>query len=330
MSPTLSFLLVAAAAAGGSYVLPEPPALTVLGERGSSFDEPSSPADFSVSAGQLVGANGRLQPGGALELGPRALGLTRPITYGRYQSSAALRALTRSYLSFATASRLQKNGKESVLGGIGLRSVLWGGADPLLDTGYLKAATTARETCQAMLSSPDPAVVAGYAACVEGAYAQSAANLVAPPWNAPGVVLSTAASFGFGGGRLSRGGAERLSGGLSGAVPLGPAAQGGLSLGWLHSFRAAPDRFDSAAMVRFGAQRTRVKVEGGARVPTDPAAGVIYPVLLGGELQVAEDAWLALDFGLRIHPQRDAVQMLSGLSFQWGQSSKPSFAPELP
>jgi hypothetical protein len=65
-------------------------------------------------------------------------------------------------------------------------------------------------------------------------------------------------------------------------------------------------------------------------VPTDPAAGVIYPVLLGGELQVAEDAWLALDFGLRIHPQRDAVQMLSGLSFQWGQSSKPSFAPELP
>lgn len=323
-------LVSGTASAGSSYVLPEPPALTVLGERGSSFDEPSAPADFSVSAGQLLGDDGRLRPGGALELSPRALGLTRHITYDRYQRSAAVRALSRTYLSLATASRLEADGAESVLGGLGLRTVLWGGADPLLDTGYLQAATKAREACQSMLSSADPEVVAGYAACIEGAYSGAASTLVAPPWNAPGVVLSTAASFGFSEGRLSRGGSERLSAGLSGAAPLGPSAQGGVSVGWLHHRTAAPDRFDTAAMLRFGAKRTRVKVEGGARVPTDPSAGVIYPVLLGGELQVDEDAWLAVDFGLRLNPARDTVGMLSGLRFQWGQGSTPSFAPELP
>ena len=136
-----------AAGAYGGYVLPTPPALTALGNSGESFDEPSTPSDFTVVAGTFFDENGELQAGGAVEVGAKAFGLTRSMTHARYRSSPVLRLLTRTHLSAATSA---SSYRQDLLMAVGFRSVLLDGADPLLAEDYREATERAVAACESL------------------------------------------------------------------------------------------------------------------------------------------------------------------------------------
>lgn len=315
-------LLGAARADGPPPVLPEPPALVALTGGGAAFDEPTAPSDIAIAAGDLLDAGGGLRPGGAVELGVRALGLAPRTDPARYRDSALRRAWANTALSFATAAG---GAAGDVRGAVGLRSVLWRGHDPWLAPAYRAAAAAAAAACGGAVPADAPDWAAQRQACLDEAYASAAPS--PPPWNAAGIVASGALTAGFTAGRLSGAGVERADAWLSGAVPAGARGQVGLAVGGGAGPRS-PDRLAATALGRLAVQRTRVLLEVSA-VRSVAAAGAPrweLPLRVGGERQVDESVWLAVDFGLRLGPTTDTVTALSQATVRWGQSDAPGFA----
>jgi hypothetical protein len=318
--PTMLFSLFEnVATAGGSYVLPEPPALVILDQRGATFDEPSAATDFAVSAGELLGEDGVLTPGGAMELSPRALGVFQAVTYERYQTSPAIRVLSRTFLSLATAESTAVDVPGVGLG-VGLRSVLFRGSDPLLDPAYAAKVDAVEARCTAAGSESGDAGIAAWQACLEEESKKLSSTVVAPPWNAAGLVASSALSVGFPAGKLGKGQVDALGGWLSFAGPLGPLWQGGVSAGWRQRHAPMGGRLECATMARGGGGRSRLKTEIGLQIPFNEQETLGIPMLIGGEFQVDSSAWLNADFGVQLSPASGAVALLSGLRFQWGQT----------
>jgi hypothetical protein len=316
---TLLWVLNRVALAGGSYVLPEPPALVILDQRGATFDEPSAATDFAVSAGELLGEDGVLTPGGAMELSPRALGVFQAVSYQRYQSSPAIRVLSRTFLSMATAERTATD-LPGVGLGVGLRSVLFRGADPLLDPAYFAKVDAVEARCKAAGSESGDGGITAWQTCLEEESKKLSSTLVAPPWNAAGLVASSALSLGFPAGKLGKGQVDAFGGWLSFAGPLGPLWQGGVSAGWRQRHAPTAGRLEVATMARGGGGRSRLKTEVGLHIPMREQEGLGIPLLVGGEFQVDSSAWLNADFGIEISPAVGSVALLSGLRFQWGQT----------
>lgn len=320
-------------AAGGGYVVPEPPALVALDRPGADFMEPSAPADFAVSADSFFNQQGQLRPGGGIEVGLRVLGLTDRMSAKDYLTRPLARLATRTYLSLATAADPDVTG--DVLFAVGARTLLWKGADAYLDAAYIQAAEASIAECEALRGSDAPDWISQYTACVDKAYAERAEALVAPAWNAPGVVLSLANTYLFPQGSYGQGGARDVGGWLSASGPLGRSAQAGASVGWTHSLSSVPHQLGFSGLVRGGSSRARVAFEPGLVLAFDPrdapqADGgptVSVPLGLGGELLVDRDLWIQLSFGLVLTPETETITMLSQGTFRWGQQSQPSFMP---
>jgi hypothetical protein len=327
----LSFLRCLSAAsadeglAGSGYTLVDPPAITALDRAGVRFDEPSSPTDFSVTAGNFVAEDGTLKAGGAAELGARALGLLRKVSATDYAKRPGIRTLGHSYLSLATAA--EDNG--DLRSAVGLRVVLFDGADPLLAPAYKAAADAARKKCEPLREGAAADALTKYADCIKAAYATEALGLGKSDWNAPGLVLSTAWTSRFPDGELSGFGSEAASAWLSAAGPVGPAVQAGGAVAWSQGLADdAPNELGLAAMTRFGVKRTRFRVESGPIFTVSEPGGWRLPVLVGSELGFGEEVWVSAQFGLVLNPGEDRVSLVSNAAFKWGQASKPSFKPE--
>jgi hypothetical protein len=322
-------------AAGGAYVLPEPPALVLLDRPGAMFAEPSAPADFAASAGQVFGSDGKLRSGGALELGLRSFGLTRGLSAEDYLDSWGARLLTRSYLSVATAAATDGTG--DVLLAVGWRSLLLDGADPYLDRAYVQAARAAVAACEKHRASDAPDWAERYGACLDKAYQAEARALSDPAWNAFGLVLSVASTFEFPDSKYVDAGGRDLAGWLSVAGPAGPAVQLGAGVGWTQALNGEPSQLGLSTLVRGGLSKARLRGELGLvlEMPTAPTApglsptdlAVKLPVGMGAELLVDDALWLALSFGVVIAPATQELQLLSQGTFRWGQASNPSFMP---
>ena len=264
--------------------------------------------------------DGTLEAGGAIEIGVRALGLTRGLTWRQYQDQPVTRALSRTYLSLATANSADG---DDILAAAGFRMVLLDGADPLMAEGYGEAADRAAAECETLRTEGE---LEEYATCIEEAYEVTAEEIVAPPWNAAGLVV--AGTFvgnfvdkSYGGYRN-----ERVGGWLTYARPVGESGQMGLSGGWIQHLAGGAHELPTIWRLRMGLSRARLVLSGGHVL--ELGAGEVYsaiPVRFGGEIQVSEDTWLQTEFGVVVEPQNDIVTLLSNFTFQWGQESEPSF-----
>lgn len=309
-----------------SYTIPDPPALTAVGSSGSEFDEPSSPSDFAVAAGNFFNESGELQAGGAVEFGLRALGAARGFTAQQYRDSPFRRTWARTFLSAATAA----DGTD-ILGALGARAVLLDGADPLLSAAWFDAAARARAACETLRHSTEDDWVEKYTTCLDEAWQSEAKSIEKGKWNAFGMVWSAAWISRFADGALSGFASDEVSTWVSVAGPVGDGLQLGGAVGWGQSLADDPHELSTTLVARGGIKRTRLRAEIGhvLYVPTDGGdLGHSFPVLLGGEFEVEDDVWLSSSFGLSIDPTNDLITMLSAVTFRWGQETEPSFMPE--
>ncbi len=310
----------AAAASPADWLVPDPPALAALDEAGGAFDEPSTPSDFAVALGDFFDEEGRLRGGGAVEVGLRALGLTRAVSAARYRRDPLARALARTYLSAATTAR-----DDDVVAAAGLRAALWGGADPLLAGAWREAVDRARAACADLRADPE-----AWGTCLAEAYGQEAKAIPEPAWNAAGATLSLATRWAFPGGSLAAGGVDALIARASLALPAGSSGQLGLGGGWTE--RPAPGAADEAALTlagRLGLSGTRLSAELGWRGSVvDGRWSHALPLTLGGQVRVDDGMWLESSAGLSFSPGDDLVRVISTATLRWGQATEPAFKPE--
>ena len=313
-------------------VLPDPPASVLVGGTASRFDEPASGADLAASAGSFFDSSGKLVPGGAIEVGVRAFGLARRTSASEYRRSPGKRLWANTFLSLATA---QDPGTGDLLGAVGGRVTLWQASDPYLAVAWREAVRAAAATeCDAALrTDPDPQALLDRGACIEAAYRRRAGDLREVAWNQSGTVLSVASSLRFPGGRLSAGGGHDAAAWLSQTVRAGDDVQLGVAAGWSQALGDHPHVASTTGLVRGALGRTRLRTELGVEVVLPHggdrrSAWARYPLLVGGEYQVAPGAWLSMDFGFRVDPGLDQVGLLGRGTFRWGNMKAPSFRPE--
>lgn len=131
--------------ASNGYVIPDAPALTILDATASKLERPGSARELGVSLANIVGKDGTIKAGLAVEITAAVFGLPDRWSYYQYRRDYWRRLLVRSGLSVGTAA----GGGSDVMGaasdtrlGIGARIVLWDETDPLLDTnqGWASAA----------------------------------------------------------------------------------------------------------------------------------------------------------------------------------------------
>ncbi|MCB9741588.1 MAG: hypothetical protein H6741_24785 [Alphaproteobacteria bacterium] len=316
-----------------NFLFARPAAMTALGNGSGKFDEPGTPEDFAVAVGDFFTEAGGLAPGGAVEVGARALGLTSRVTAARYRESWGLRTLSHSYLSLATTKRAAEveGLADDVVMGVGFRTTLLHGADALMQDAYAQAVDRTEIECLRLSRAAEASGDASFdpIACRQARYAEYGAQLPTPPWNAGGLVLSGAFTAGWIEGRYRGFQSESVSGWLTGVAPLSGWGQAGLGLGWTQSLTDAPHTLAPTARMRAGFDGARVSVELGNRLSVggeslDPR----WRVVMGGEARVQSQSWVHAEFGLEIAPDQDLVTLLSGVSFRWGQADKPSFMPE--
>jgi hypothetical protein len=310
-------------------VLPEPPAAVLVGGAQGRFDEASAPADLAASAGSFFDSSGKLVPGGALEVGVRAFGLAKRTSAAEYEASAAKRVWANSFFSVATA---QDPVTGDLLGAAGARITLWQQSDPYREIIYRRlVGEAAAVECDAKLSSdPDPAALSKLGACVEEAYTKNASQLKDVDWNQNGTVLSLASSVRFPDGKLSAGTGHDMAAWISQSIRAGEDLQLGVGTGGSLAMGDHPHMVHFTGLARGALSRTRLRTELGVEIEVphgDDAreAWVRYPVLVGGEYEIGEGAWLAIDFGMRFDPGEDVVTLLSQGTFRWGNMKEPTF-----
>ncbi|MCB9796271.1 MAG: hypothetical protein H6741_26555 [Alphaproteobacteria bacterium] len=316
-----------------SFLFARPAAMTALGDGSGKFDEPGTPEDFAVAVGDFFTDSGSLAPGGAVEVGARALGLTSRVTAQRYRESWALRTLSHSYLSLATTKRAAtvEDEADDVMMAVGLRATLLHGGDALMQDAYAEAVNRTEIECLRLSRAAEASGDAAFdpIACRQERYAKYGADIPTPPWNAGGLVLSGAFTAGWIGGKYRGFQGESVSGWLTGVAPLSSWGQAGLGVGWTQSLIEAPPVLAPTARLRAGFDAARISAELGMRL--SPGAEALDPrwrVVLGGEARVQAQSWVHAEFGLELAPEQDLVTLLSGVSFRWGQADKPSFMPE--
>lgn len=321
------------------YLFSQPAAMSALDSTSSKLTEPGSLQDVGVAATSFFTPDGRPAPGGAMEVGFRALGFTRGITAPEYQASWARRTFSHTYLSLATtASPTVAEVDPDVLMAVGLRTVLYHSADTLMQPEYQAAMNRVWDRCR---EEEEAAVAAGGApwmpdallACWDRTYDEEQAAIPEPPWNASGLVLSGAYVGNWPTGRYSGYRSEAVAGWLSGSIKVGERAQIGLAGSWTHSLDGDPHEASPSARVRVGFDQVRVAVEGGYVLSVDPETsdlGHSGNVCLSTDVRMQPTTWLNARFGLSIDPTADLVTLLSGVGFQWGKADKPSFMPSPP
>lgn len=320
--------LAAAAESEPRPTLPEPTAGVLVGAVVSRFDEPSGPADLAASLGSFVDASGRLQAGGAVEVGVRAFGLTPNLTPDQYRQKYLKRVLANTFVSMATAEDPDTG---TLKAAVGARMTLFQDADPYLDEYYQALARQVAESNCDRFAKGDSSVEALQAqdACDRAIYDLGAERLERVRWNQTGTVLSIGSSIAFPDGRLSGAGGEDLAAWLSQSFRVREHAQLGLSGGWTHALSDDGHVLSGGGLVRGAVGRTRLRGEFGvdATLPHGRDGWqVLVPVLVGAEYQIEKGAWLAVDFGMRFDPGADEVSLLSQGTFRWGTARKPRFA----
>ena len=117
--------------------VPQSPAFTILGVTPEKTTDSDSLRDLSLGLLHGLDPRGNLQSGVAIDTRPYLLIAGRSSTLSDYRSSPAIRFLSRTQLSFATASGQSDDDKADRIA-LGLRVVLWMEQDPALGSAPLE------------------------------------------------------------------------------------------------------------------------------------------------------------------------------------------------
>lgn len=313
-----------------TYVVPDTPALSLLGGGTTDILQPTSVSSLAASVSSLVATSGELQPGVAVEVSPYNLGLGKEITAGDYEKNYRYQLLRGTSFSVATSS------VDAEAGGIrlalGARVVLFDGSDPLLNRTYQDATQAAQDACT---GATPPLVGAAFAECLDKAYTAAVSDGLKEDWNNGGAALGAAISASSADTLVTSLQGERLGGWASFAMKTEPGTlRGQLLLGLSGAQGIIPGSDENQLDVginskwRVGNEKSRFVTSASASlssVGSDMDFSV--PVAVGTELRLDKGNWLQLSIGADISSEETQLFVVSDLD--WGFVEKPTNIKDL-
>jgi hypothetical protein len=166
--------------------VPDAPAFTFLGVTPAKVDRPGSLRDLGVALTSGVGQDGKAQEGFALDASLWNLIPGYDIPLAEYKGNRVKYAMANLQGSIAT---VRASGDSSdLMAAIGLRTVLYDGSDPLVDTAVTNGLARGLRDCPPSQPGQGPSL-----ACVDSV-TESVISEASKNWNAP--LLAVAAAFG--------------------------------------------------------------------------------------------------------------------------------------